>query len=342
MPDPALRPIPRSLQFALFVTTMVWTAAAWQIAGRAAQGIATRVGLGLAPQTLLESIFVLFLVIVGFSALDWIAARGWQHVPVLPLPARKTRAAEWGTGAALGWAAALVTMLPVLLSGHLHANLMRPVAWLPVLLALVTIAILSLAEEAIFRGYPFQRLATAIGPTGAAILMSVLFAAVLVGSNPPRHLMFALLDAFAFGLLLAMAYLRTHALWLGWGLHFAYRAVTGVVLGLPLLGRSSGASLAESYATGPRWLAGGAFGLDAALLTAIVLLLAVAVLYRLTDDFAWQYTRREIVSAGYEVAIAPPAAHVAMEKAAAPPALVQILPTTPQDRSRPSGEPGTG
>jgi len=87
------------------------------------------------------------------------------------------------------------------------------------------------------------------------------------------------------------------------------------------------------YATGPRWLSGGAFGLDAALPTALVMLAGMIVLYRATRDYAWKYTHPPIVAAGYEVTVAPPAAHVAMEKAAAPAPLVQILPSTPQSRS---------
>jgi hypothetical protein len=57
-----------------------------------------------------------------------------------------------------------------------------------------------------------------------------------------------------------------------------------------------------------------------------------------TGDYAWSYTHPPIIPAGYDVTIAPPAAHVAMEQAVAaqpinPASLVQILPTTPQTPS---------
>jgi len=165
------------------------------------------------------------------------------------------------------------------------------------------------------------------------VLISVLFAALVVQANPPRNTLMAMVDCTLFALLLAMAWLRTHALWLGWGLLFAYRAVTAIVLGLPIAGRSEFGSPTDMYASGPRWLTGGAFGLDAALLTGVVMLGGMIVLYRATRDYAWQYTHPPIVAGGYEVTVAPPAAHVAMEKAAPPPPLVQILPSTPQTRS---------
>ena len=164
----------------------------------------------------------------------------------------------------------------------------------------------------------------------SALLLSLLFAAVLVFANPPRSLSLALVNETLFGVLLAVAWLRTHALWTGWGLHFAYRAIPAVLFGLPVAGRGVFGSLADTFASGPRWLSGGAFGLDAALLTSLILLGGLAVLYRVTRQYAWDYTFPALRPAGYEVAVAPPPAHAAMEKAAAPPPLVQIMPSTPR------------
>jgi len=78
------------------------------------------------------------------------------------------------------------------------------------------------------------------------------------------------------------------------------------------------------------------YGPEGAVFTVIVLLIAVAVLIRITRDYAWDYTHRPIVAGGYAVEVPPPAAHVAMEqevKPASAASLVQILPVTPQSRS---------
>ena len=333
-PDRTPRDIPRLLQFALSLTALALAGAASLTAGRAAQGIAVRFQLG-ALEPLMTALFLLFLVVVGFSALDWLAARGWKEADVLPLPRRRGWLGEWGTGAAVGWALCLASVFPVLISLNLHARFLAGQVSIPaILIALATLLAASLAEEAIFRGYPFVRLAEAVGPSWASILLSAGFAIALLTANPPRHVMFALADGLVFGLVLSMAYLRTRALWLGWGLHFAYRAVAAVALGLPVAGHGEFGALLDTYTSGPRWLSGGAFGLDAALLTVFVLLAGMAVVYRLTRDYAWQYTQREIVGAAYEVAVEPPAAHTAMERQAAAPApLVQILSTTSQNRS---------
>jgi membrane protease YdiL (CAAX protease family) len=324
--------IPRVLEVMLFVAAMLWAGAASVAASRAAAGLSTSLHLAYG-QNLLESLFLLFLAVVGFQALDFIATRGAHRPEVLALPTRNTAPREWGSGFALGWGLSLAAVLPLLLTGHFHALLNRGPGVLPgVLAAILTLAVAALAEEVIFRGYPFKRLVQAIGPAWASLVLSVLFALVLVGSAGPRTLKWALTDAFLFGVLLAVCYLRTHALWFGWGLHFAYRVMMAVILGLPVVGRSDFGALIDGNASGPRWLSGGAFGLDATAFTALLMLLALALAYRVSKDWAWAYTLPVIVPGGDEVVVAPPAAHLAMEKSssAAPPPLVQIMPVTSQ------------
>ncbi len=329
-------PIPRLLEFALFLTALAWVGAASSIAARAAQGLATRFNLP-AFDALLEAVFLLFLTVVGFRLLDLIATRGRQSADILPLPRRATRTAEWASGAAIGWALALAGVLPLLVSVHVHTRFTWPAGTgFGMLVALGTLLVAALAEEVIFRGYPFQRLAAALGQGTAALVLSIAFAITIVSFAPPEHIALAVLDGTCLGLVLALCYMRTHALWLGWGLHFAYRAAMAVLLGLPIAGRASFQSAAQTYTAGPTWLSGGSFGLDGALLTAVFLLGSIPVIYQVTRDWAWSYTHREITGAGYAVDVAPPAAHTAMEKsaAAAPPPLVQILPTTPQTFSK--------
>jgi membrane protease YdiL (CAAX protease family) len=317
--------------------------AAAVIAGKAAHGLAMRFGLG-ALETLVAALFLLFLAVLGFQLLDWIATRGGHLLDALPLPRRAGWPTEWSVGAAIGWGLCLAAALPLLLSGNLHGRLGIAPGTLPAKavalgIGLLTLLAVTLAEEAIARGYAFQRLMGAVGVSWGALLGSFGFAVALVWAQPPRNLVTALLVGTLFGLALAMAWLRTHALWVGWGLHFGYRAVMALILGLPIAGHGDFPSLADTYTTGPRWLNGGAFGLDAALLTALFMLVAMAVLYRATREYAWHYTAPVLVPAGYEVTVAPPPAHTAMERqmerqaAVAPSPLVQILPATPQSRS---------
>ncbi len=325
--------MPRGMQFTLFVTAMAWAAAANVIAERAAAGIAVRFQLGMA-ESLLENLFLLFLAVVGFRALDWIATRSRYSDQALPLPKRAGWQVEWAVGVAIGWGLCLAVVLPVLLSGHLHAQFVwNSNTAIALLVSTASVLAGTLALEVVFHGYAFRRLIDSVGPSWAAVMISVLFSVLVIAANTPRNAMLGLIDCTMFGLLLAMAWLRTYGLWLGWGLHFGYRAVMALALGLPVAGRAEFGSPTDMYTSGPRWLTGGAFGLDAAFLTFFVMLGGMAMLYRATREYAWHYTAPTLESAGYEVVVAPPAAHVAMEKAASPPSLVQILPTTSQARS---------
>jgi hypothetical protein len=114
--------------------------------------------------------------------------------------------------------------------------------------------------------------------------------------------------------------------------------MTAALFGLPLAGDNSFGSVVDMRAFGPAWLTGGSYGPAAAAFSILVLIAAIPVLVRVTDDYAWEYTRPAIVSGGYDVTIAPPAAHIAMENAAqaSPPALVQIQPATEPSSSAPA------
>ncbi len=147
-------------------------------------------------------------------------------------------------------------------------------------LALVLLVLLagSLAEELMFRGYPFQRLVEAIGPGGAILVFSALFG--LVHLTNPGASFWGLLDTVVIGVVLSLAYLRTRALWLPWGFHFAWNATLGLLFGLPVSGLRLFNAVIHTTATGPRWLTGGAYGLEASLPGALVVVLALLIVWR--------------------------------------------------------------
>jgi membrane protease YdiL (CAAX protease family) len=324
----------RTLQLALFVTSATWFLASDTLAGRASRGISERFGLD-AERPLLAALFLLFLLAVGFSVLQAIAHRSSKLRDVLGLPKRATARREWVLGFAVGWGCVVLAILPMALAGKLDVQLWaQPRAIGLLLLNLGTLAVAALAEEVAFRGYPFRRLIEAIGPVAATVCMSFLFG-IGHALNPGATWTSVLVTMLA-GLLLSVAWLRTHGLWLPWGLHFAWNASIGVLFGLPISGIDDFASVVQTRAIGPLWLTGGNYGPEGAAFTAIVLLIGVVVLVRITRDYAWNYTHKPIVSGGHAVEVAPPAAHVAMEQEAKPASassLVQILPVTPQARS---------
>jgi len=327
------RPLPRSMQFVLFITGLLWLLASHSVAEHSAQGIANRLNLP-SIESLLSEVFCLFLLLVGFTTLSWIATRTGNLREDNALPKRATALREGQLGVALGWAMLLVAVLPMVLSGTLHPQFwFAPRAWGLTLLSLAALAAGALVLEIAFRGYLYIKLIAAIGPVLATLLLSLIYA--VLSSFHPNATGLSFCITFLLGILFSLAYLRTHAVWLGWGLHFAWNAATAVLLGLPVAGLATYASFVTTDSSGSNWLTGGAYGPEGALFTVVVLAVGMAVLYRMTRDYAWEYTHAPIVPAAYAVVVAPPAAHTAMEEAAAakPAPLVQILGATPTSAS---------
>jgi hypothetical protein len=105
----------------------------------------------------------------------------------------------------------------------------------------------------------------------------------------------------ALGLLLAMAYLRTRALWLPWGLHFGWVASRALLFGLPVHGESSHSPVVQGDSMGSYNLSGGGFGLDGSWVAFVVILVAMPFLYRATRDLSFIYNAPVLEPGGLEV-----------------------------------------
>jgi membrane protease YdiL (CAAX protease family) len=322
----------RILQFALFLTSVAWIVSSQAVARQAARGISIVFGLGEA-RFLLGAVFFLFLLAVGFSVLQRISLHRGPLRALLGLPRRATSGREWVLGVAFGWGIVVLAVLPMALAGTLHVRFWTEsrAFWLAIL-NLATLAVAGLAEEVAFRGYPYRRLIQAIGPVTATVVMSVLFG--LFHLLNPSATWISMLITMLAGLLLSIAWLRTHGLWLGWGLHVGWNASMGILFGLPVSGISSFSTVVQTRAVGRLWLTGGDYGPEAALFTALVVLAGIIVLVRATRDYAWNYTHPPIIPGGYPTEAPPPAIHTAMEQQTRPAPLVQILPVTPQNSPR--------
>lgn len=322
------------------MTGVLWLLAAHAVAYRAAEGIAARLGWSAVGEDLLVNLFLLFLLLVGFTVLNWIGTRQGSVRLANALPKRATAGEEWSRGAVIGWAAALAAIVPMVIFGALHPQFSwAGQAWEGAVISVISLLLAALASEVAFRGFLLRRLIDATGPATATILLSLIYA--LIGSLGPNGTSFSFVVTIVAGVLFSMAYLRTHALWLGWGMHFAWAAATAVVFGLPVAGVASYSSIVQTDTSGPAWLTGGVYGPDGALFTVIVFFIAMAVVYRATRNYAWSYTHPEIVAAGYPMDVPPPPAHTAMEQAAAAnaPALVQIAPAPGGNGSEPAPSP---
>ncbi|HEY0673570.1 MAG TPA: CPBP family intramembrane glutamic endopeptidase [Longimicrobiales bacterium] len=147
---------------------------------------------------------------------------------------------------------------------------------------LLVLAIPAAAEEALFRGYPFQKLVEAIGPIAATVLASGGFA--IAHRHNPGVNAFALINIFLAGVMLSVAYLRTRSLWLPIALHLGWNWQMAGPLDLPVSGLELfDAPLYEPHSRGAEWLTGGGFGPEGGLAGLVALLLITAAVWKMTD-----------------------------------------------------------
>jgi hypothetical protein len=327
------------LQFALFVAAILWYLCAQALSAGVASGLVMSFDLG-DWHALIEAVLLLLLLVCGLALLRTIERRRAPLRLTLGIPRRATSRTEWATGAAIGWGLAVAMVFPMALTHALNTQLwFAPRACRLLGLSLLTLAIATLAHALAIYGYAFQRLIEAIGRVRATLILIFLTVvhaantATPYGTPDGARIVVALLTA----LLLSLCWLRTHGLWMLWGLSFAWAASIAVLFGLPLSGDNSFSSIVDTRAYGPAWLTGGEYGPTAALLSIFFLLAAIPILVRATSDYAWSYTHPPLIPGGYDVTITPPAEHTALEQAGEstrpvnPASLVQILPATPQD-----------
>lgn len=328
----------RARSFGWFFLAVMYALVAEQLAPRIASIITPGVFFPF-----VSSLIFLLLLLGGFSAMAKLGQRQSRPLAQMGLVRRPGALHEWGLGTSLGWSGIVACALPVALIGGFAVTL-NDQTFLYGLTALfvdfLTLLTASLAAEVLFRGYPFQRLIDTTGVTLACLLVSLLFAIDRMGSEQLSPINF--LVTFLMGLLLSMAYLRTRALWVGWGFHFAWSASTAILFGLPVSGRTEFSPILSTYTAGPEWLTGGGIGPEGSFTALVVLIVLIFVMARATRDLRHRWAIPEIVGAGIPVdidglarkqhteAMGPGAA---VEPAATP--LVQILPAARQEPPQP-------
>ncbi|HZP06561.1 MAG TPA: CPBP family intramembrane glutamic endopeptidase [Terracidiphilus sp.] len=297
------------------------------LAHMGAQGLVTDQWNPLVEQTMLA-----FLLLVGYAAMGFWFDREAHPVSGQGFPRREGFTREFGTGLAAGWGLALVCVLLMAVGGGIavaFSGNLRAWGWFVADAAFF--AMFTLAEEIAFRGYGFQRFEKAFGPVGASLAFAVYYAFVqrMIWANASRA---AVAVSIALALVLSVAYLRTRALWLSWGLNFGWKASRALVFGLAVSGDSTHSPVVQGNPMGPFWLTGGGFGLDGTWFAFFLLLAALPVLFRITRELDFKHNAPVLVPGGIPVDI-DAAARAQHEAAMGPaqnaaPALVQIASTT--------------
>jgi hypothetical protein len=320
-----------------FLAAVIYFFVARSIVHHAAPRVGREIWLPLTEQAM-----IFFLLVLGFAAFGLVFDHQKNPIAEQGLPLRPGWQREAGLGLAVGWGIALFCVLPLTVAGGIAIVLFPQVAaWAWLLADALFFALVAMAEEVAFRGYGFQRFAGVVGPVGATIGFAGFYA--IVQALQPGSSRVSIAVSVVFSVLLSMAYLRTRALWLSWGLNFGWKASRALIFGLAVSGVSGHSSVVEGDPMGPFWMTGGGFGLDGSWVAFFVLFAALPLVYTLTRDLDFRYNAPVIVSAGIPVDL-DEAAHRQHEAATAPmstaaqtttsPSLVQILPAAASPASK--------
>lgn len=131
-------------------------------------------------------------------------------------------------------------------------------------------------EEVLFRGILFRLLENMVGSGIAMVVSTLLFGLAHLG-NPGANVV-TLSSLVVLSVLFTLAYLVTLRLWMCMGMHWAWNFVQGGVFDLPVSGTQVWPGALAASAQGPQWASGGAFGLEASLITlGLIALLCIAL-----------------------------------------------------------------
>ena len=260
---PRPRLLLRVLRYPL--TLLVIEAVVFTVAGGVLEraGVIKRIGLsrgGVFLVTLLGSLVVIFL---------WKASRRW-------LEGERDREFTWpragqelGVGLLAGFLLFTLMTGLVALVGGIHIVGVRPLArtqfweW-----AAIGIAS-GVFEETLFRGILLRQLERLVGTWWALAATSVLFGGLHM-VNPDASWIGAASIMVEAGILLGAAYLYTRRLWLAVGIHAAWNFTQAWVFSVPVSGTGQPIGWLVTRRTGPTWLTGGNFGLEASLVAVFV------------------------------------------------------------------------
>ncbi|MDE1895463.1 MAG: CPBP family intramembrane metalloprotease [Rhodospirillales bacterium] len=137
--------------------------------------------------------------------------------------------------------------------------------------------LIGFTEELAFRGYLLQTLARGMGFWPAALLTSLLFAALHITNA--HETVIGIMNVFGAGMILCIALKRSFSLWWSIGFHAGWDYAENFIYGTHDSGQACAGALLNTLPRGPLWLSGGLAGPEGSLLGLGVEVLVAAGLY---------------------------------------------------------------
>jgi CAAX protease family protein len=211
------------------------------------------------------------LQLAGFLAATWLVGRLANHYTWERLGWRGRRAAprHFLRGLALGGVMAALAVLLAVVADGAGLRLTGLGGFLTVAGPLgLGLCAAALSEELMWRGYPLRRLADAIGPGAATVLLAIGFGSAHL-ANPGTSLLSTVNIAVA-GLWLGVAFFSRGGMALAWGLHLGWNAGLSLVFDAPVSGLEFDVPGVDYIPGLHAWLDGGRFGPEGGVIGTLV------------------------------------------------------------------------
>ncbi|KAB8061052.1 CPBP family intramembrane metalloprotease [Janthinobacterium sp. FT14W] len=147
------------------------------------------------------------------------------------------------------------------------------------LLPLAELLLVGMAEEMMFRGVIFGVTERALGSKAAIVISALVFS--LAHLPNAGFSLLAIAGLVTYGVLQAALYLQTRRLWVCIGTHVGWNYCVGQVFSSIVSGHADTGGLLRGELAGNAMLTGGAFGVEASLVTVLLLGVAAAYVLRL-------------------------------------------------------------
>jgi membrane protease YdiL (CAAX protease family) len=180
----------------------------------------------------------------------------------------------WARGAGLGLLLGLLTLGPLWALGVYRIAGMGD--GFSLIKQIPEMTLVAVMEELLIRGVIFRIAEQAWGSRRALCLSTLLFvAAHLPGEISPMGMLVTAAASLAF----TAAYQLSRSLWSPIGMHFAWNYLFSAVFSVPVSGHEAKGWL-HGAMSGPAWLSGGAYGVEASAVALLVWTVAAVLLLR--------------------------------------------------------------
>lgn len=229
------------------------------------------------PQTITLITYYGYIIVIGITFLYWKIVRK----KALAEMGITKRFGNYFIGIAAGFLLAGIFALAVMLTGTIkYHGIFHSINFAVILLMFGGFVVQGAMEEILCRGLVLCSLKEKISRTAAIGISTLLFILPhlsTLAEGKPVFVLIGILNLILISIIFSLLTIRFHSIWAACGLHSVWNFILFSILGLNLSGNDeTAAAVFDIRSEGESILNGGAYGIEASVITAAMLAAAIA------------------------------------------------------------------